>query len=78
MSWLRFYELDDIISGLRYEDGHYDLICLDDKEYITKLNALYSYWKKLKEEIENVRLYGYENTRRDCKSDSLAADFFCD
>ena len=62
MSWLRFYELDDIISGLRYEDGHYDLICLDDKEYITKLNALYSYWKKLKEEIENVRLYGYENT----------------
>lgn len=55
-------ELDDIISGLRYEDGHYDLIRLEDKDYITKLNALYAYWKKLKEEITNVRLNGYENT----------------
>lgn len=54
--------LDDILSGLRYEDGHYNLTRLDDKDYIKKLNTLCSYWKKLKEEIQNVRLVGYENT----------------
>ena len=25
--------LDDILSGLRYQDGHYDLVRLYDKEY---------------------------------------------
>ena len=54
--------LNDIISGLQYEDGHYDLIRLNDKDYITKLNILASYWSSLKEEIEKVRLYGYKNT----------------
>ncbi len=54
--------LDDILSGLRYEDGHYNLTRLDDKDYIKKLNTLCAYWKKLKVEIENVRLVGYENT----------------
>ena len=29
--------LDDILSGLRYQDGHYDLVKLHDKEYQDKL-----------------------------------------
>lgn len=28
--------LDDILSGLKYEDGNYNLISLDDKEYQKK------------------------------------------
>ena len=26
-------DLDDILSGLKYEDGHYDLVSLSDKDY---------------------------------------------
>ena len=29
--------LDDILSGLRYQDGHYELVKLHDKEYQDKL-----------------------------------------
>ena len=54
--------LDDILSGLRYQDGHYDLIKLHDKEYQDKLQVQSDYWKKLKIEIEAVRSRGYENT----------------
>ena len=28
--------LDDILSGLKYQDGHYDLVKLHDKEYQDK------------------------------------------
>ena len=54
--------LDDILSGLRYQDGHYDLIKLHDKEYQDKLQVQSDYWEKLKIEIEAVRSRGYENT----------------
>ena len=54
--------LDNILSGLKYEDGHYDLISLNDKDYQKKLDVLISYWHKLKEEIEAVRTDNYQNT----------------
>lgn len=54
--------LDDILSGLRYQDGHYDLVKLHDKEYQDKLQVQSDYWEKLKKEIEAVRSDGYENT----------------
>ena len=49
--------LDDILSGLRYQDGHYELVKLYDK-----LQVQSDYWEKLKKEIEAVRSGGYENT----------------
>ena len=54
--------LDDILSGLRYQDGHYELVKLYDKEYQEKLKIQSDYWEKLKTEIEAVRSVGYENT----------------
>lgn len=54
--------LDDIISGLRYQDGHYDLIRLKDEAYQEKLEVQSAYWEQLKEEIALVRQKGYENT----------------
>ena len=54
--------LDDIISGLRYQDGHYDLIRLKDEVYQEKLDVQSAYWEQLKEEIAVVRQKGYEDT----------------
>ena len=54
--------LDDILSGLRYQDGHYELVKLHDKEYQDKLQIQSDYWEKLKLEIEAVRSVGYQNT----------------
>ena len=54
--------LDDILSGLKYQDGNYDLIKLQDKEYQDKLQVQIDYWNKIKKEIEAVRSNGYENT----------------
>ncbi len=54
--------LDNILSGLKYEDGHYDLISLNDKDYQKKLDVQISYWHKLKEEIEAIRTDNYQNT----------------
>ena len=31
--------LDDILGGLRYQDGHYDLVKLHDKEYQDKCRS---------------------------------------
>ncbi len=50
------------MSGLKYQDGHYDLVKLHDKEYQDKLQVQSDYWEKLKIEIEAVRSKGYENT----------------
>lgn len=47
--------LDDILSGLKYEDGHYDLVSLNDKDYQKKLDVQMAYWDKLKNEIQKVR-----------------------
>lgn len=54
--------LDNIISGLKYQDGHYDLIRLKDETYQEKLDVQSAYWEQLKEEIAVVRQKGYENT----------------
>ena len=54
--------LDDILLGLRYQDGHYNLVKLNDEEYLEKLQIQSDYWDKLKKEIEAVRNKGYENT----------------
>ena len=54
--------LDDILSGLKYQDGNYDLVKLQDKEYQDKLQVQIDYWNKIKKEIEFVRSNGYENT----------------
>ncbi len=54
--------LDDILSGLKYQDGNYDLVKLRDKEYQDKLQVQIDYWNKIKKEIEAVRSVGYENT----------------
>ena len=54
--------MDDILLGLRYQDGHYNLVKLNDEEYQGKLKIQSDYWDKLKTEIEAVRNKGYENT----------------
>lgn len=54
--------LDDILSGLKYEDGSYNLICLDDEVYQKKLDSQITYWDRLKLEIQKVRESGYEAT----------------
>ena len=50
--------LDDILSGLKYQDGHYDLVKLHDKEYQDKLQVQSDYWEKLKVEIRIVLAAG--------------------
>lgn len=54
--------LDDILSGLKYADGHYDLVRLEDDDYQSKLDVQIVYWQTLKDEIQQVRQKGYEAT----------------
>lgn len=54
--------LDDIFSGLMHGGGKYNLTHLEDTDYNAKLNRLYSYWAKLKEEVTKVREKGYKDT----------------
>lgn len=54
--------LDDILSGLKFADGHYDLVRLNDTNYQEKLDIQIALWQKLKTEILRVRQQGYENT----------------
>ena len=54
--------LDDILSGLKYADGHYDLVKLDDDDYQSKLDVQMTYWETLKDEIQQVREKGFEAT----------------
>lgn len=54
--------LNQILSGLKYEDGNYDLVKLEDTNYQKCLDDQMNYWKKLKKEIYRVRKKGYENT----------------
>lgn len=54
--------LNQILSGLKYEDGNYDLVSLNDENYQNCLDKQMTYWKKLKKEIYKVRKKGYENT----------------
>lgn len=54
--------LDKILSGLKYEDGNYNLVSLKDPAYQQCLDNQIEYWELLKEEIYTVREKGYENT----------------
>lgn len=54
--------LDDILSGLKYADGHYDLIRLDDDNYQQKLDVQIALWQRLKAEIKQVRISGWESS----------------
>lgn len=54
--------LDDILSGLKYQDGHYDLIRLQDDNYLQKLDVQIALWQQLKAEIKQVRKEGWEQT----------------
>lgn len=54
--------LDQILSGLKYEDGNYNLVSLKDPVYQQCLDNQIEYWELLKEEIYTVREKGYENT----------------
>ena len=54
--------LDKILSGLKYEDGNYNLVILKDPAYQQCLDNQIEYWELLKEEIYTVREKGYENT----------------
>lgn len=54
--------LDDILSGLKYENGNYDLVRLEDADYQQKLSRQIDYWELLKKEIREVRSVGYQDT----------------
>ncbi|MBO5293569.1 MAG: GGDEF domain-containing protein [Lachnospiraceae bacterium] len=54
--------LDEILSGLKYESGKYNLVSLKDEVYQSDLDAQMKYWQQLKSEIYRVRQYGYEST----------------
>lgn len=52
--------LDDILCGLKYEEGSCDLISLEDENYQKKLDTLILYWDGLKGQIEIVRTNFYQ------------------
>lgn len=54
--------LDDILDGLKYWDGVYDLARLPDRTYQNGLDRQIEYWTKLKSEIISAREKGYKNT----------------
>ena len=54
--------LDEILSGLKYESGKYNLVRLNDEVYQSDLDAQIKYWQQLKDEIYRVRQYGYQST----------------
>ena len=54
--------LDGILEDLKYEDGDYNLVKLDDNDYEKKLDTQIAFWILLKNEIYKVREYGYENS----------------
>ena len=51
--------LDDILYGLKYGEGEYELVRIPDSDYQNKLNDQVAYWEKLKQEITQVRAGGY-------------------
>lgn len=54
--------LDDVLADLKYEDGEYNLVSLRDTDYQKKLDIQIDYWGKLKNEINNVRENGVDNS----------------
>ena len=47
---------------MKYQNGQYNLVDLNDKEYHDRLQILSDYWEELKKEIKAVREAGYQNT----------------
>lgn len=47
---------------MKYEDGEYNLVSLHDTDYQKKLDIQIDYWGKLKNEINNVRENGVDNS----------------
>jgi len=56
------YYLDKILLDLQNGGGQYNLIKLQDEEYLKNLSKLSGMWENLKEEISRTRLYGVDNT----------------
>ena len=54
--------LDEILNGLKFGGGKYDLVSLVDETYQQDLDEQMEYWQVLKNEIYQVRENGYENT----------------
>ena len=54
--------LDDILNGLKYGEGEYELVRIPDETYQNKLDEQVAYWDKLKKKIKLVRQGGYLKT----------------
>ena len=54
--------LDNILTGLKYGTGEYELVRIPDDTYQQKLDEQVAYWEKLKQEILLVRENGYLKT----------------
>jgi diguanylate cyclase (GGDEF)-like protein len=54
--------LDNVLADLKYEDGKYNLVSLRDTDYQKKLDIQIDYWGKLKNEINNIRENGVDNS----------------
>ena len=58
--------LDDILLGLRYQDGHYDLVKLNDEEYQEKLQIqLFSYSNCMENVLDFSRYGMYVESLKD-------------
>lgn len=54
--------LDEVLADLKYGDGTYELVVLDDADYQEKLDHLMINWEELKAQIYKVREDGYTET----------------
>lgn len=54
--------ISSYIEGLRYGSDTLNFVCLDDKDFQSKMAELEDYFGVLREEILLVRQYGYERT----------------
>lgn len=57
--------LDEVLEDLKYGDGYYRLVSLDDSIYQQKLDNLMLYWSDLKNQIILVRRDGYGQSDKD-------------
>lgn len=54
--------LDEIINGLKFGGGKYNLVSLRDETYQSDLDVQMEYWQTLKGEIYRTREVGYQRT----------------
>ena len=64
-------DIDAFIDGLRYGSSELNLVCLKDKDFQNKMTELAGQFEDLKDEIQAVRTYGYEDTKIIEKSDAF-------